>query len=110
MMQVWRDAVWVPPSEGSALVHRALPTLSAVMETALSWDTDKDGMIENSGAPDQTFDSWVMEGPSAYCGGLWLAALACMQVPSSALLPHCVTCWCSGNVRVGVPWHWGCVG
>ena len=22
----------------------------------------------------------VMTGPSAYCGGLWLAALACMQV------------------------------
>ena len=35
-------------------------------------------MIENGGKPDQTFDSWVMTGASAYCGGLWLAALASM--------------------------------
>ena len=30
-----------------------------VMETALKWDEDGDGLIENSGKPDQTFDSWV---------------------------------------------------
>ena len=30
-----------------------------VMETALKWDEDADGLIENSGKPDQTFDSWV---------------------------------------------------
>ena len=29
------------------------------METALKWDEDGDGLIENSGKPDQTFDSWV---------------------------------------------------
>ena len=29
------------------------------METALTWDEDGDGLIENSGKPDQTFDSWV---------------------------------------------------
>ncbi len=34
---------------------------------------------ENSGWPDQTFDSWVMSGASAYCGGLWVAALAAMD-------------------------------
>ena len=52
---------------------------SRLLERALQcWDRDGDGLIENSGAPDQTFDSWVMSGPSAYCGGLWLAALACM--------------------------------
>ena len=79
-MQVWRDVVWVSTPEGLALARRARSTLQAVMETALSWDQDGDGMIENSGKPDQTFDSWVMSGPSAYCGGLWLAALACMQV------------------------------
>ena len=31
----------------------------AVMATALKWDEDGDGLIENSGKPDQTFDSWV---------------------------------------------------
>jgi len=79
VLQVWRDAVWVDPTESRRLVSRSLPTLRAVMATALKWDEDGDGLIENSGKPDQTFDSWVMTGPSAYCGGLWLAALACMQ-------------------------------
>lgn len=104
---MWRDAAWVPAEEGRRLVHTALPTLRAVMATALTWDQDKDGMIENSGKPDQTFDSWVMVGPSAYCGGLWLAALACMQVcwpnPStSPLLPRSCVSWRPlGAVRSG---------
>jgi non-lysosomal glucosylceramidase len=33
------------------------------------------GIPENSGYPDQTYDSWVVRGVSAYSGGLWLAAL-----------------------------------
>jgi non-lysosomal glucosylceramidase len=33
------------------------------------------GVPENSGYPDQTYDSWVVRGVSAYSGGLWLAAL-----------------------------------
>ncbi len=39
------------------------------------FDTDGDGIPENGGAPDQTFDDWQLEGISAYCGGLWMAAL-----------------------------------
>lgn len=38
-------------------------------------DRDGDGLIENDGA-DSTFDNIPMRGPSAYCGGLWLGALA----------------------------------
>ncbi len=40
------------------------------------FDKDGDGIPENSGAPDQTFDDWRLQGVSAYCGGLWLATLA----------------------------------
>jgi non-lysosomal glucosylceramidase len=32
-------------------------------------------MIENEDFPDQTYDVWSMAGVSAYCGGLWVAAL-----------------------------------
>ncbi|MCG9887019.1 MAG: bile acid beta-glucosidase [Cyanobacteria bacterium] len=39
------------------------------------FDGDGDGIPENSGAPDQTFDDWRLQGVSAYCGGLWIAAL-----------------------------------
>ena len=39
------------------------------------YDHDGDGLPENNGYPDQTYDEWVVQGESAYCGGLWLAAL-----------------------------------
>ena len=78
VIQIWRDIMWVSEKEGKQLLDRALPTCTKLMEQALTWDHDNDGLIENGGKPDQTFDSWVMTGPSAYCGGLWLAALACM--------------------------------
>ena len=42
-------------------------------------------MIENSGFPDQTYDTWTATGPSAYCGGLWVAALSAMVQMSSIL-------------------------
>jgi non-lysosomal glucosylceramidase len=35
-------------------------------------------MIENSGSADTTYDNWVMKGPSAYVGNLYLAALNSM--------------------------------
>jgi non-lysosomal glucosylceramidase len=43
------------------------------------YDTNDDFIPENSGFPDQTYDTaWHMKGLSAYCGGLWLAALEAM--------------------------------
>ncbi|XP_049963211.1 non-lysosomal glucosylceramidase [Schistocerca serialis cubense] len=53
------------------------PKIKTVMNKALTWDEDNDGLIENSGFADQTFDAWIMKGPSAYCGSLWIAALYC---------------------------------
>ncbi|VDK43819.1 unnamed protein product [Anisakis simplex] len=44
------------------------------------WDLDGDGMIENFGAADQTYDAWKMDGVSAYCGCLWLASLLAASV------------------------------
>ena len=43
------------------------------------------GIPENSGYPDQTYDSWVVRGVSAYCGGLWLAALRASEETAKAL-------------------------
>ena len=38
------------------------------MEEALShWDQDGDGMIENFGKADQTYDAWQMEGVRFAC-------------------------------------------
>ena len=32
------------------------------MERSLQWDKDNDGLIENGGFADQTFDAWVVHG------------------------------------------------
>jgi uncharacterized protein (DUF608 family) len=37
------------------------------------------------GFPDQTYDTWEVVGPSAYCGGLWIAALAATSAMAKAL-------------------------
>lgn len=55
------------------------------MDRSFTFDSDGDGMIENSGEADQTYDSWVMHGPSAYCASLWVAALAAMVEMASEL-------------------------
>jgi hypothetical protein len=51
------------------------------MHRVAAYDRDNDGLIENDGFPDQTYDIWTVTGPSAYTGGLWVAALAaCVQL------------------------------
>uniref|UniRef100_A0A8R1IB46 DUF608 domain-containing protein n=1 Tax=Caenorhabditis japonica TaxID=281687 RepID=A0A8R1IB46_CAEJA len=53
-----------------------LAKCSKIVQDALNtWDKDKDGMIENDGFADQTYDVWKMTGTSAYCGSLWIGAL-----------------------------------
>lgn len=54
------------------------PVCRAVMDRSFTYDRDGDGLIENDGQADQTYDSWIMHGPSAYCASLWVAALASM--------------------------------
>jgi non-lysosomal glucosylceramidase len=45
------------------------------MEHLKQYDTNGDGLIENGGFPDQTYDDWIADGESAYSGGLYIAAL-----------------------------------
>ncbi|XP_071455588.1 non-lysosomal glucosylceramidase [Hetaerina americana] len=80
VLQVYRDyAVGEKDAQDLDHLKELWPVTKLVMERALShFDLDGDGLIENGGFPDQTYDSWTMEGPSAYCGSLWLAALQCM--------------------------------
>ncbi|XP_045534468.1 non-lysosomal glucosylceramidase [Papilio machaon] len=61
------------------------PACAALLRKARAWDTDGDGLIENGGFPDQTYDAWVMKGPSAYCGGLWVAAVSAVCSMSRTL-------------------------
>ncbi|KAL5990442.1 hypothetical protein ACLOJK_011342 [Asimina triloba] len=51
------------------------PAVRAAIEYMEQFDRDGDGLTENDGFPDQTYDAWTVHGISAYCGCLWLAAL-----------------------------------
>jgi non-lysosomal glucosylceramidase len=67
------------------------PICEMIMNYSMKFDTNHDGMIENSGKgdlvaslsegtyhlpsllgfPDQTYDIWIAKDVHAYCGGLW---------------------------------------
>ncbi|XP_050400246.1 non-lysosomal glucosylceramidase isoform X1 [Patella vulgata] len=72
VLQVYRDYIALTDRK---YLEEMYPVALGVMEHSLDWDTDGDGIIDNSGYADQTYDAWTMQGASAYCGGLWLAAL-----------------------------------
>lgn len=59
----------------AALLADCWPAVKRAIEYLAPFDADGDGLIENDGTPDQTMDNIPMKGVSAYCGGLWLAAL-----------------------------------
>ena len=62
-----------------SLVQDGWDAVKAALDYLKAFDRDGDGLPENDGIPDQTFDTWPMKGASAYCGGLWLAALEAAQ-------------------------------
>jgi non-lysosomal glucosylceramidase len=51
-------------------------SVKLAMDFLQAMDRDGDGIPENEGIPDQTYDTWPVTGASAYCGSLWLGALA----------------------------------
>ncbi|NWF97053.1 MAG: glucosylceramidase [Candidatus Thorarchaeota archaeon] len=65
-------------SRDRAFLEYCWPAVKKAMEYIDSFDTDGDGLVENEGFPDQTYDVWTMTGPSAYCAGLYLAACSAM--------------------------------
>ncbi|ULT87091.1 hypothetical protein L3Y34_006685 [Caenorhabditis briggsae] len=78
VISCYRD--WKMIAEGEEdsqeILEFFLGKCTKIVDGALeNWDKDKDGMIENDGFADQTYDVWKMTGTSAYCGSLWIAAL-----------------------------------
>ncbi|KAF6033902.1 GBA2 [Bugula neritina] len=74
VLQVMRDYHITKDKE---YLSDMFPVVLSVMDKTLRFDVDDDGMIENGGYADQTYDTWTATGTSAYCGGLWLAANRC---------------------------------
>ncbi len=74
VLQVYRDFILTGSTDWEFLWD-CWPSVVSALHYLKTFDLDQDGIPENSGAPDQTFDDWRLKGVSAYCGGLWLAAL-----------------------------------
>ncbi|WOL14286.1 non-lysosomal glucosylceramidase-like [Canna indica] len=72
VIQVWRDTV---ATGDKSFTQAVWPSVYMAMAYMDQFDKDKDGMIENEGFPDQTYDVWSATGVSSYSGGLWVAAL-----------------------------------
>ena len=73
VLMVYRDYV-LTGSKDKTFLRQMWPAVLAAMAYLRQFDRGG-GVPENSGYPDQTYDSWVVKGVSAYCGGLWLAAV-----------------------------------
>ncbi len=73
VLMVYRDYV-LSDKKDKAFLQDMFPAVKEAMIYLRQFDHGA-GIPENSGYPDQTYDSWVVRGVSAYCGGLWLAAV-----------------------------------
>jgi len=74
VLMVWRDYVLTGANDDTFLRY-SWPAVKQAMEHLKQYDTNGDGLIENGGFPDQTYDEWIATGESAYTGSLYLAAL-----------------------------------
>jgi non-lysosomal glucosylceramidase len=75
VLQVWRTFRFAPSGEDLRFLADCWPAAVQAMRYLKGFDANGDGLPDNGGAPDQTFDDWPLQGVSAYCGALWIAAL-----------------------------------
>ena len=74
VLMVYRDYVFGRRKDQQFL-RDTWPSVQLALDYLRKYDRNGDGIPENDGYPDQTYDTWVVKGESAYCGGLWLASL-----------------------------------
>lgn len=74
VLMVYRDFV-LTGKKDEEFLRDTWPAVQESLAYLRKYDTDGDGVPENEGYPDQTYDTWVVRGESAYSAGLWLAAL-----------------------------------
>jgi non-lysosomal glucosylceramidase len=83
VLMVYRDYV-LSDKTNKAFLQDMFPAVKAAMTYLRQFDHGT-GIPENGGYPDQTYDSWVVRGVSAYCGGLWLAAVRATEEMANTL-------------------------
>ncbi|MCP9788859.1 bile acid beta-glucosidase [Cyanobium sp. Maggiore-St4-Cus] len=75
VLQVWRTYKLAPNGPDLGFLAECWPAAIQALTYLKTFDVNNDGLPDNGGAPDQTFDDWPLKGVSAYCGALWIAAL-----------------------------------
>ena len=86
VLQVWRTFRW--GGQDLRFLADCWPAVDGCLRYLQAFDKDGDGLPDHGGAPDQTFDDWPMQGASAYCGGLWIAALEAALASAQQLSLH----------------------
>lgn len=74
VLLVWRDYYLTGQKDRQFLAYN-WPSVKLALDYLRRFDPQHLDLPQNGGVPDQTYDVWPMRGVSAYCGGLWLAAL-----------------------------------
>ncbi|PKA54158.1 hypothetical protein AXF42_Ash018168 [Apostasia shenzhenica] len=85
VLQIYRDFA---ATGDMAFGRDVWPAVRAAIDYMDQFDRDEDGLIENDGFPDQTYDAWTVHGVSAYCGCLWLASLQAAAAMAHRLGDH----------------------
>jgi non-lysosomal glucosylceramidase len=78
VLLLWRAYVF-SGSQDLGFLRETWPAARQALAYLDQFDTNGDGLPENEGFPDQTYDTWPVRGESAYVGGLYLAALRAAQ-------------------------------
>jgi non-lysosomal glucosylceramidase len=73
VLMVYRDYV-LTGRKDLAFLKEEWPAVKQSISYLQQFDHGS-GMPEGGGYPDQTYDTWLVRGDSAYAGGLWLGAL-----------------------------------
>jgi non-lysosomal glucosylceramidase len=74
VLMVYRDFVFTGRKDKEFL-RATWPAAQESLDYLRKYDHDGDGLPENEGYPDQTYDDWVVRGESAYSGSLFLGAV-----------------------------------
>ena len=74
VLMIYRDYVFSGRKD-TEFLHYTWPSVKEALQHLQQYDRTGDGIPQNDDYPDQTYDVWIVHGESAYCGGLWLAAL-----------------------------------
>jgi non-lysosomal glucosylceramidase len=84
VLMVYKDYVFTGRKDVSFLRY-TWPAVEEALEHLRQYDRTGDGLPQDDNYPDQTYDEWIVHGESAYCGGLWLAAVRAAEEIARAL-------------------------